>query len=124
MSMENKVARYRAVSLQIKELESELGQLKEELHAYFDGRFGENQKGKAQIGDYVVQRQIRSTEAYTDDTLVARLEELRMEDCIRTVKKPDKEKIDAALTLGILSGEQLKGCILQKLSKALVVKEK
>ncbi|WP_338780003.1 hypothetical protein [Metabacillus sp. FJAT-52054] len=124
MSVEEKVARYRTVSLHIKELESEQSQLKEELHAYFDGRFGENQKGKAEIGDYVVQRQIRSMDSYAEENLIARLEELQLEDCIMTVKKPNKEKIDAALTLGILSGDQLKDCILHKLSKALIVKEK
>ncbi|MTH53581.1 hypothetical protein GKZ89_09215 [Bacillus mangrovi] len=123
MSMEEKVARYKMLSMKIKELESELGGLKEELHAYFDGKFGENQKGKAFIGDYSVQRQIRETEMYAEDSLLSRLEELQLEDCIMMVRKPDKEKIEAARTLGILSGDQLKDCITQKLTKVIVVKE-
>ncbi|MGD6817838.1 hypothetical protein [Metabacillus sp. 84] len=124
MSMEEKAARYRKISLQIKELESEQNQLKEELNAYLDGRFGENQKGKMELGEYVVQRQIRSLETYAEDTLIARLEALKLEDCIRTVKKPDKDKIEAALTLGLVSGDDLKDCIKQKMSKVLIIKEK
>ncbi|MGG3573981.1 hypothetical protein ABES25_15625 [Bacillus gobiensis] len=115
------LSHYHHLSMKAKELNEELNQLKKIFNDYFDRTAGKQMKGEIQIGDYKLQRQIRKTESFHDVKTVEKLEELRLTDCI--VKKPDKEKIEAAITLGILSSEDLNDCIIKKMSQAIVLKE-
>jgi hypothetical protein len=115
------LSHYHHLSMKAKELNEELNQLKKIFNDYFDRTAGKQMKGEIQVGDYKLQRQIRKTESFHDVKTVEKLEELQLTDCI--AKKPDKEKIEAAMTLGILSKEDLKECLIQKMSHAIVLRE-
>ncbi|MGC4376941.1 hypothetical protein WD019_08385 [Fictibacillus sp. Mic-4] len=117
------VSRFHELSVQAKEIEGELKELKKRFNAYFDQTVGENSKGELCIGDFKLQRQIRKTENYHETKTVQKLEELNLTDCIRIVKQPDKEKIDAALTLGIIPESVLNDCLVQKFAHVVVVKK-
>src|SRR5690606_48226 len=99
---EELVSKYVVLNERAKEIDKELKELKKVINVYFDAKAGKNEKGEAVIGSYKVQRQVRSTENYQDEKLVQRLEELQLNDCIQIVKLPDQQKIEAAITLGLL----------------------
>ena len=117
------VGKYHELSLQVKRIEGELDELKKVFHQFFDMQLGEEEKGEYEIGEFKLQRQIRESEGYHEINTVKVLEELNLTDCIQIVKKPDKEKIDAAITLGLLSSKDLAECIHRKVTKAIVVKK-
>ncbi|RLL46953.1 hypothetical protein D8M04_07080 [Oceanobacillus piezotolerans] len=106
-----------------KEIESEMNDLKENFHTYFDHEVGLNKKGEITEGRFKLQRQIRRTEKYHEKDTVDRLEELNMSDLIKVVRKPDDSKIKGAIQLGLLSEDDLKGCKVISYSKAISVKE-
>ncbi|WP_260631128.1 hypothetical protein [Bacillus sp. S/N-304-OC-R1] len=114
------LSNYNELNLRKKEIEAQLDELKKAFNQYFDMVFGENMKGELIISDYKLQRQIRVTEKYKQDTTVHRLEELNMTDLIQ--KKPDEEKIKSALNLGLLKEEDLEGCKLINKGQAIYVK--
>lgn len=103
-----------------KEMEQEMKKLKEIFHAYFNDQVGTNQKGQLTNDGFKVQRQIRKSEKYNDDT-VSILEELNMNELIKVVKKPDDEKIKAAINLGLLDEAQLADCKNVTFSAAISV---
>lgn len=117
------IARYYELSKIKKELEAEMNDLKEIFHIFFDDQVGGNMKGELIVDGLKLQRQIRKTEKYREEETVQKLEELNMNDLILIVKQPDDEKIAAALNLGLLAEEDLKGCKLTSYSKAISVKE-
>ena len=119
---EEMVSRYAALNEKAKKIEEEMAEIKKIFNAYFDHEYGKNSKGEERIGAYKIQRQIRQSESYHPDKTVKVLEELNLSDCIILVKQPDKEKIQAALTLGMLSAEEMKDCVIRKCSQAIVVK--
>ncbi|MBD1379590.1 hypothetical protein [Metabacillus arenae] len=114
---------YHKLSMRAKEMEEEMNLLKKQFNDYFDRTVGTHEKAELLVGDYKLQRQIRKTESFNDAKTIEKLEELHLNDCIAVVKKPDKEKIEAAVTLGIISGEDLKDCVIKKLSQAIILKE-
>ncbi|MFC2949223.1 hypothetical protein [Virgibacillus sediminis] len=120
---EDMLARYYELQCQKKEIDQEISQLKQAFHAYFDERVGTNAKGELIEGNYKIQRQIRRSDKFVDDRTISRLEELNMEDLIKVVKKPDGEKIHAAIELGLLNEHDLDGCKVSKYSPAITVKE-
>jgi flagellar biosynthesis chaperone FliJ len=120
---EEMVNRYHRLNEEAKQIESELKQLKQIFNTYFDQTVGKNTKGETYFGDYKLQRQIRQSERYIDDKTIQKLEQLNMTDCIETIKRPDSEKINAAVKLGLLSSDDLEDCITRKVSKAIVVRE-
>lgn len=120
---EDKVQKYYELHQQYKEIEKELNQLKKEIHASLDHVFGENNKGSVEIGDKQIQRQIRITVHYDQEKTVQRLEELQLLDCIETVRKPNVQKIEAALTLGLLTEDSLTDCKELKRTPAIVVRK-
>lgn len=105
-----------------KEIEVEMNHLKEVFHQYFDHQLGSNDKGEVLLGGFKLQRQVRKTEKYTEDTTIKRLEELQMKDLIQVVKKPDEAKIKSAIQLGLLKEEDLEGCLTTSTSLAISVK--
>ncbi|RKQ32466.1 host-nuclease inhibitor Gam family protein [Oceanobacillus halophilus] len=117
------IERYYDLNSMKKEIESEMNELKKAFHTYFDENVGSNQKGELINGNYKVQRQVRKTEKFNDKETIKRLEELNMEDLIQVVKKPDGDKIDAAVNLGLLKEDDLEGCRICNFSKAISVKE-
>lgn len=104
-----------------KEIEQEMKELKEIFHAYFNDQVGVNQKGQVTQGGFKVQRQIRKSEKYNDET-VSRLEALNMNELITVIKKPDDEKIKAAIGLGLLEEAELADCKTATISAAISVK--
>ena len=115
--------RYNELTKKKKEIENEMNTLKEIFHTYFDMQIGENKKGELIDNGIKLQRQIRKTEKYQDEKTVEKLEGLNMNDLIKIVKKPDEEKINAAINLGFLNEDELKECLITSYSKAISVKE-
>ena len=90
------LVRYYELNKQKKEIELEMNQLKDSFQTYFNNLVGSNHKGEITISGYKLQRQIRKTEKYNEDETIKRLEELKMNDLIQVVKKPEYGKIKAA----------------------------
>lgn len=103
-----------------KEIEAELEELKNTFNAYFDETVGENLKGEVLLKEYKLQRQIRQSEKYDQETTVKKLEELQLNDLLKKI--PDEKKIKSAIELGILKEEELEGCKIVNTSKAIYVK--
>lgn len=114
--------KYYELNKKKKEIEMEMNTLKEVFQTYFNNLVGSNHKGEITINGFKLQRQIRKTEKYIEVDTVKRLEELQMNDLIQVVKKPDDNKIKSALSLGLLSPNQLDGCIVTTFSPAISVK--
>ncbi|MGP4108019.1 hypothetical protein [Virgibacillus sp. L01] len=115
--------RYFELNNQKKKIDNELKLLKKNLHEILDESIGKDQKGELQRGDYKIQRQIRSSISYIDEKTVEKLEELNLNDCIVHVKRPDTNKLEAAIKLGLVEENEFEGCKKAKVTQALVVKE-
>ncbi|MCR2823505.1 hypothetical protein [Lederbergia panacisoli] len=105
-----------------KEIEAEMNQLKKVFHDYFDHHIGSLDKGEITLSGYKLQRQIRKTEKFNDEETIKRLEQLKMNDLIQIVKKPDTIKIKSAINLGFLQEKDLEGCIVTTTAPAISVK--
>ncbi|MBS4179418.1 hypothetical protein KHA89_18210 [Bacillus sp. FJAT-49731] len=105
-----------------KEIEAEMNQLKKIFHDYLDNHIGADDKGEVILNGYKLQRQIRKTEKFDEEVTIKRLEDLKMNDLIQIVKKPDALKIKSALNLGFLHEKDLDGCIITTSSPAISVK--
>ncbi|WP_249315763.1 hypothetical protein [Bacillus sp. FJAT-49711] len=105
-----------------KEIEAEMNQLKKVFHDYFDHLIGSQDKGEVTLNGYKLQRQIRKTEKFNDEETIKRLEQLKMNDLIQIVKRPDTIKIKSAINLGFLQEKDLEGCIVTTSSPAISVK--
>lgn len=116
------LVRYYELNKQKKEIDQEMSELKEAFQNYFNNLVGLNCKGEVVISGYKLQRQVRTTEKYNEDVTVKRLEELQMNDLIQVLKKPDSEKIKAALKLGFLKHNQLEDCLTINHTPAISVK--
>ncbi|EIT84727.1 hypothetical protein A374_13585 [Fictibacillus macauensis ZFHKF-1] len=119
---EEMVCRFYELSKQAKAIENELSTLKKQFNAHFDFISGHHQKGELAVGAYKLQRQIRTSQSYVAETTVNKLEELQLEDCILTTRTPNKEKIEAALTLGLIPAGALDHCHLVKHTPVITVK--
>lgn len=117
------LTRYYQLNEMKKEIEKEMGQLKETFNQFFDETVGVNVQGEFAENGFKLQRQIRKTEKFDEKLTVKRLEEMQMEDLIETVRKPDKAKIHAAIELGLLREEQLEDLRVRNFTRAIVVKE-
>jgi hypothetical protein len=114
--------KYYELNKKKKEIELELNELKDLFHHYFDSKVGTNDKAEVTINGYKLQRQIRKSEKFNDDLTIQKLEELKMNDLIQVIKKPDDVKIKAALNLGLINPIDLEGCIITSFSPAISVK--
>jgi hypothetical protein len=119
---EEELRKFYELNKQKKEIETELNQLKKQVHQFLDHSFGKEQKGEVQRGNYKAQRQIRSSTNYHDEHTVQKLEELNLGDFI--LKRPDIEKIEAAIKIGLVEEKAFEECRETKLTQAIVVKEK
>nr|WP_272885674.1 hypothetical protein [Fictibacillus marinisediminis] len=117
------VSRFHELNQQAKAIDAELSELKKKFNTHFDYMCGESEKGEALYGSYKLQRQIRKSESFHTEKTVQKLEELNLQDCIITTKQPDKQKIEAAMTLGLIPQGELDGCLLRKITPVIVVKE-
>jgi hypothetical protein len=106
-----------------KEIEKKLDTLKKSFHLFFDEQVGVNEKGEVSIEGYKLQRQIRKVERFDEAKTVDRLETLNMVDLIQVIKKPDEEKVRAAINLGFLKDEDLEGCVSVHASGAIFVRQ-
>lgn len=114
------LAHYVELSKKKKDIETELDELKKTFNKFFDETVGKKVKGEVVLKDYKLQRQIRTTEKYDNETTVKRLEELHLNDLI--LKSPDEKKIKSAIHLGILKEEELAECKAINTSQAIYVK--
>lgn len=119
----DKLERFMSLQEMKKEIDQELAELKEEFHEFFDESVGKNKAGEYIHGGYKLQRQIRKTEKYDNERAVKRLEELAMDDLIETVRRPDKQKVHAAVELGLLRSDQLADVTVKQYSRVLVVRQ-
>nr|WP_309100911.1 hypothetical protein [Fredinandcohnia onubensis] len=120
---EELISKYFTLSEKAKEIEKELKEMKKVINVYFDETVGKQEKGESIVGDYQIQRQIRTSESYHDEKIVKKLEELNLVDCIRIIKQPDQQKIDAAITLGLLGQADIEDCIVKKTTNAITVRK-
>ncbi|MFS0823322.1 hypothetical protein [Bacillus sp. 1P02SD] len=120
---EELITRYFTLSEKAKKIEKELKEMKKVLNVYFDETVGKHEKGESVVGDYKIQRQIRLSESYHDEKMVKRLEDLKLNDCIQVIKQPDQQKIEAAITLGLLGQADIEDCILTKTTNAITVRK-
>jgi hypothetical protein len=116
------LSEYEDLSELKKDVEKKLDSLKKRFHLYFDENVGVNEKGELTIEGYKLQRSIRKVEKFDDAKTIDRLESLNMGDLIQVIKKPDEEKVKAAINLGFLKEEDLEGCISVHASGAIYVK--
>ncbi|AZU64949.1 hypothetical protein CHR53_12550 [Neobacillus mesonae] len=114
--------KYYELNKQKKEIELEMNNLKDMFQEYFNQLIGADRKGEIIVNGYKLQRQIRKTEKYKDEETVKMLEDLKLNDLIQVIKKPDEQKIKAAVNLGLLNAEQLDSCIITTYSPAITVK--
>lgn len=119
---EEMVVKYYDLNKKKKEIESELNQLKNSFHDYFNNLVGSTDKGEVTVNGYKLQRQMRKVEKYNEEVTVKRLEELQMTDLIQVVKKPDDVKIKSAINLGLINENHLEGCLVTTYSPAISVK--
>jgi hypothetical protein len=120
---EEMLNRYHELNQQKKDIDNEMAELKKVFHQYFDTTIGQKENGETIVGDFMLQRQIRGSESLDEERTVHLLEELNLTDCIETVKRPDRQKIDAAVTLGLLSQTDIEDCIIKKVTQAIIVKK-
>lgn len=97
--------------------------MKKVLNVYFDETVGKHKKGESIVGNYKIQRQVRSSESYHDEKMVKKLEELNLVECIRVIKQPDQQKVEAAITLGLLGQADIEDCIIKKTTNAITVRK-
>ena len=117
------IARYQELMKQKKEIDNEMDHLKKIFHVYFDRLVGVNQKGEIIHEGMKLQRQIRKTEKYNETSTVQKLEALCLHDLIQNIKKPDTEKISAAIALGLLKEADLHECKEISYAKVISVKD-
>lgn len=122
MISEALVERFFLLSEQAKEIERELKQLKNLFNGYFDATVGSEKSGEVQYSRYVLKRQIRKSERLLP-AVVEKLETLNLTDCIVIEKKPDPEKIKAAIQLGFLNEEDIEEFRQRKFTNAIIVRE-
>jgi uncharacterized Zn finger protein len=115
--------RYFTLRKQKTEMEKEINELKKKIHDYFDEHAGEKQKGSVTLGNYQASRQIRSSVLYDKVETVEKLQELNLKDFIIVEKKPDTEKLEAAMKIGLVEKDVFEECKNTKLTQAIVVRE-
>ncbi|PWU69577.1 hypothetical protein [Gracilibacillus dipsosauri] len=118
---EEYLKRYADLNIEKKTIEKELNLIKKQLHEYLDETFGKKQKGEVRHGKYKVQRVIRSKVQYDEEKTVEKLEELNLADFL--VKRPDTEKLEAAIKVNLVKEKDFEGCKTNKLTQAISVKE-
>ncbi|MGP4038989.1 hypothetical protein ACTWP4_03625 [Gracilibacillus sp. D59] len=120
---EELLKKYYDLNNQKKILEKEMNQVKKQIHNYLDETFGKEQKGEVKRGKYKAQRIIRSSVKYDEQKTVKKLEALNLEDFILQVKRPDTEKLEAAMKIDLVQEKDFVDCKTDKLSQAISVKE-
>ncbi|WP_453996450.1 hypothetical protein [Bacillus nitroreducens] len=120
---EELISKYFTLSEKAKEIEKEIKEMKKVLNVYFDETVGKHKKGESIVGNYKIQRQVRSSESYHDEKMVKKLEELNLVECIRVIKQPDQQKVEAAITLGLLGQADIEDCIIKKTTNAITVRK-
>lgn len=119
---EEEVKRYYILQQEKKEMEHEMKQLKKKFHHFLDESAGKNKRGEIHRGDYCIQRQIRTSIYYTPEITVSKLEEMQLSDFVITEKRPDTEKLEAAIRLGLVNEEDFADCKDTKITQAIVVR--
>ncbi|MFD2629817.1 hypothetical protein [Oceanobacillus kapialis] len=120
---EEDIKRYDILNKQKKELEQEMNRLKKKFHTYLNEEIGADKPGEIKRGNYQLKRQIRSSILYETELTLKKLEDANLHDFILVERKPDTEKIEAAIKLGLVEKEAFEDCKKVKATQAIVVKE-
>ena len=121
---EDMVSRFHELLQQLKEIEKQIREYKSVFNLYFDQTFGPNEKGRIQFQRFTLTRNIRVAEKFQEEKAVAKLEKMNLADCIKIEKKVDTQKVDAAISLGLLEKEALEDCIDRKYIAVFNVQDK
>lgn len=121
---EEMVEKYYRIHKQVKDLEKELSQLKKTFNQYFDLTVGPHEKGILNFDSFILQRTVRTSERFREEEAVQKLEALNLMDCIKVEKRVDEEKVNAAITLGLLEKDELDDLKERKFTSVISVKEK
>lgn len=119
---EKLLERYMYLTKVTKDAKEEMDKIKQVFHSFFDEQSGVQTKAEMTIGDYFIQRQVRTSESFDDVKTVDYLEKANLRDCIKHVKKPDEQKIEAAIQLGLLNGKEINELKVSKSTQAISVK--
>lgn len=120
---EDEISRYYVLQQEKKEIEQEMKELKEKFHQALDAMVGKNRRGEIVRGDFCAQRQIRTSTQYEQDRTIRQLEDMQLSEFIIIEKRPDTEKLEAAITLGLVDGEAFENCKHIKTTQAIVVRK-
>lgn len=120
---EKSLERYYYLNQQQKEITQELNYLKKLFHKALDKELGKYEKGKIEYGGYIIQRQIRESTNYRNEETVQKLSNLNLEDFIQVIRSPDKDKLEAAIKLGLVDEKDFEGLKETKFTQAIIVKE-
>lgn len=121
--LEAEVKRYFELMKQKKDVEQEMNDLKKKFHDILDATFGKQTKGEIKLGHYKLQRQIRTSINYDNEGTVQQLEQLNLRDFIIERKVVDTEKLESAISLGLVEEEDFKEHKSTKVTQSIVVKE-
>lgn len=120
---EKELKRYFYLNQQKREITQEINHLKKLFHQALDKTLGKNEKGEIECGRYKIQRQVRQSTSYRNEETVQMLIDLNLEDFIQVVRRPDKEKLEAAIKLGLVDKKDFEKFKQTKLTQAIIVKE-
>ena len=121
---EKELKKYYNLNKQKKEIDQELNHLKKLFHQALDKETGQNQKAEIECGQFKLQRQIRQTVSYRNDETIKKLIALNLEDFIKIERRPDKEKLEAGIKLGLVDAKEFEDYKQTRITQALIVKEK
>jgi len=121
---EKELKKYYNLNKQKKEIDQQLNHLKKLFHQALDKETGQNQKAEIECGQFKLQRQIRQTVSYRNDETIKKLIALNLEDFIKIERRPDKEKLEAGIKLGLVDAKEFEDYKQTRITQALIVKEK
>lgn len=120
---EEKLKRYYQLNKQKKEIEQEINLLKKLFHESLDQTIGKSKKGEIECGKYKIQRQIRQSISYRNEEAVQKLVDLNLKEFIQVIKRPDKDKLEAAFKLGLVNEKDFEEYKQTRITQAIIVKE-
>src|SRR5690625_1453657 len=118
---EEELKKYYHLQQQKKTIDQEINQLKNTFHQVLDQTIGKHSKAEITCGQYTLKRYIRHSTNYHQKETIKKLSELNLEDFIQVIRRPDKEKLEAAIKLGLVDSEEFEPFRQTKITQALVV---
>jgi len=118
---EVELEKYFHLQQQKKTIDQEINQLKKTFHQVLDQTIGKYSKAEISCGHYTIKRYIRHATTYQQEETIKKLSELNLEDFIQVIRRPDKEKLEAAIKLGLVDAKEFEPLKQTKITQALIV---